>query len=465
MSSFQPVRIPAGPAPALGKASGGEPVDSPKAITADCTESPALDSRFHGVMPSPLRQGCEPFSGREKDCFLLAALTVLGSCMNSVYGVYDGVRVRPFLFVFVVAPAGSGKGSLVWARRLGDGYHKYRSALSQQARQDYEQVLATAHQNKHVCPEPPPPYKALYIPGNSSAAAFLKALAENDEWGIIFETEADTLSAALKQDWGDHSDVMRKAFHHEPTSFLRKSGERFELASPALSVVLSGTPGQVRKLIPNAENGLYSRFVFYTFQTEAIWRDISPQSGRIALDDHFADLTQRTTRMARVLDAFGPIQVVLTPDQWQLFNQQMDLLLTKALTCSSPGSSSTVYRLGLIAYRIAMILTVLRQYESDTLDKTLTCSDTDFGMALDMVGVLLDHALRLSAGMPPTSGSGGASKQQQFYEQLPPLFERGQAQALATVVGIKTRSLTNYLAQLVRLGLLRKVEHGRYRKP
>ena len=35
-----------------------------------------------------------------------------------------------------------------------------------------------------------------------------------------------------------------------------------------LAIVLSGTPGQVLNLMPNVENGLFSRFLFYAFEDE-----------------------------------------------------------------------------------------------------------------------------------------------------------------------------------------------------
>jgi hypothetical protein len=465
MSRFKPIRIPTPPALAVGNQPPGQSQGPTRAPTTDSTNSPALDPKCFAGMPNLLRQACEPFSGREKDSFFLASLAVLGSCMNSVYGVYNGVRVSPFLFFFIIAPAGSGKGSLTWSRALGKGFHKHRSSLSQLARQAYDQQLITARQNKLASLDPPPPYKALFIPGNISASAFLKALAENEEWGIIFETEADTLSAALKQDWGDFSDVLRKAFHHEPISFLRKTGERFELEHPALTVVLAGTPGQVRRLIPDAENGLFSRFLFYSFQTDARWQDVSPHSDRPLLEDHFAPLIDQVTELALQIEKVGSIKVELTEHQWTQLNEQMDFLLTKALMWSAPGISSTVYRLGLSVYRIAIILTILRNAENEPLMSTLVCDDTDFCLALDISGVLLEHALRLSVTMPNVDNPGANSKQKQFYAQLPVKFTRAQAATIAAELGIKTRSLTNYLAHFTRLELLNKPDHGHYQKP
>jgi hypothetical protein len=91
----------------------------------------------------------------------------------------------------------------------------------------------------------------------------LKILADNDGIGLLFETEGDTLSQTLKSDYGNYSDTLRKAYHHETISLSRrKDREYLEVKNPRLSVVLAGTPEQVRRLIPDTENGLMSRFIF-----------------------------------------------------------------------------------------------------------------------------------------------------------------------------------------------------------
>ena len=40
----------------------------------------------------------------------------------------------------------------------------------------------------------------------------IKHLVNNDGSGIIVETEADTISNSLRQEWGSFSDLIRKSF-------------------------------------------------------------------------------------------------------------------------------------------------------------------------------------------------------------------------------------------------------------
>src|SRR5690606_28751057 len=114
---------------------------------------------------------------------------------------------------------------------------------------------------------------------------------DNEGRGIIFETEGDTLSNAFKSDHGNYSDGFRKAFHHESISYYRRTGHEFvEIDKPCISTVLAGTPMQVATLIPNAENGLLSRFIFYYMNSEPVWTDVFAPAKENGLDEHFNQL-------------------------------------------------------------------------------------------------------------------------------------------------------------------------------
>ena len=85
----------------------------------------------------------------------------------------------------------------------------------------------------------------------------------------------DTLANVFSSDYGNYSDGFRKAFHHEPISYMRRQGnEQVELLQPKLSTVLSGTPRQIASLIPDTENGLFSRFIFYYVDFKLTWLNV-----------------------------------------------------------------------------------------------------------------------------------------------------------------------------------------------
>ena len=66
----------------------------------------------------------------------------------------------------------------------------------------------------------------------------IKHLEDNDGMGAIVESEADTLSGTLKQDWGGYSDILRNAFHGETITKSRVTGMEYsEIKSPKFSML------------------------------------------------------------------------------------------------------------------------------------------------------------------------------------------------------------------------------------
>ena len=55
-----------------------------------------------------------------------------------------------------------------------------------------------------------------------STAEMYSFLGSSEHGLLIMESEADTLSNMLNNDWNNYSDVLRKAFHHEPISIVEE---------------------------------------------------------------------------------------------------------------------------------------------------------------------------------------------------------------------------------------------------
>ena len=125
----------------------------------------------------------------------------------------------------------------------------------------------------------------IICPPDSSAAAVKGNLKLNIGIATICETEADTLSSTLQQEWGQFSDLMRKAFQHEPITFSRLGEKSMikleEIPCPRLSICLSGTPNQIHGLIKGIEDGMFSRIMFYSFRNVDIpaFKDVFSDTG------------------------------------------------------------------------------------------------------------------------------------------------------------------------------------------
>ncbi|MBC6992276.1 DUF3987 domain-containing protein [Hymenobacter sp. BT491] len=364
------------------------------------TETPIIPNQVYGALPKFLQSCCQPFAeGRERDVMLTSTLGILSGCFPTVIGLYDGSWVGTNLYSFIVAPAASGKSAMKWAYQLAYPLH---TALVK------ERIQA----DKGTEEETPCLLHQLYLPANNSAAGLIKALADNEGRGIVCETEADTLSATLKQDWGNFSDLLRKAFHHEPYTYQRKTGEYYDLANPKLSIVLTGTPGQVTSLILSAEDGLFSRFLYYTFNAPPRWRDVGPKNGLGDLSAYFDKLAAQVSLFAA--KANKKTIISLSEDQWQTLNTEGEIALASAIAELGDDVASVVKRWGLMTFRLAMLLTLIRGLtKKSELPETIRCNEQDFATALSISSLLREHAYVLFESMPVQGNSNTKLLQQE----------------------------------------------------
>ena len=452
-----------------------------KEITNDQTEdylktTPTIPIEAINLMPDLFREGARAFDNdpRKRDVFLTSALCIISGCLPDVQGVYHQERVYPHLFSFIIAPAASGKGVLKNAKRLGDKIHERMVESSKQAKDQHENEMVeykaqlSKRKKDDPIPEKPqePAFKLLFIPADCSQAMMMQILQDNDGKGIICETEADAMSGANKQDWGNYSHIMRAAFHHEKISAARKTNrELLEIKHPQLAVALSGTPAQVPKLIASAEDGLFSRFIFYAFKNEIVWQDPSPRTGGIVYNDHFEALSNEVLKIVDFLNQY-PTEVFLTQNQWDKLNQVFFDKLKNVVIFTGEDAASVVFRLGLILYRFCMIFTSLRKFENGDCSKDVTCTDDDFQASLMLSDVYLQHSLLMFNNLEENKDPilyKMPNNKKQLLDQLPHEFQRKEAVALGKKLGLSERSVDDFLNNSVPM-LLEKPKTGHYRK-
>jgi hypothetical protein len=435
---------------------------------------PFLPDSIFENLPSILKEGAVVFnSNRERDVFMTGALAILSGCMSNVKGLYNGKENRANLYVFVVAPAATGKGALVHSKELGKRYHDLLLKGSQDKRKVYNFELQ-AYKKKmydkkisateNLMPEEPP-FKILYIPANTSSSKVIEHLKEGDQRGVFCETEADSMGNTLKQDWGGYSDLLRKAFHHEPISFSRRANKEYvEVNTPCLSVALAGTPGQVENLIKSVEDGLFSRFLFYTFRTTTEWIPAAESMNGVNLTSHFNNLSSKVLDFVQFYENNPTTYCKLSLEQWGLLNDFGENSLLNNVAFISDELSSTSKRLGTILLRIVMIITALRYFDNGEVAPELHCTDEDFDIALQLVKVYEQHAIYMFNELPKKSQTKDKI-QQAFYASLPDQFQRKEAIELAhSKHSIAQRTADLYLSKFEATGRLDKPKTGIYKK-
>ena len=404
----------------------------------DLQKMPYIPQKVYDQLPKIFQDATEKINSRKRDILLTGLLGVTSGMLN-IFGVLNGETTYPNLFCFVVAPPASGKGVLKYAKAIG--------AVRQIILNESEARIN------------------IFIPANISTAVIYKRLYANGGIGILFESEADTMKNTLKSEWGTYDDLLRKAFHFEEATLERKD-RYFKIEHPRLSVILSGTPNQIQGIIPDAENGLFSRFIFYTFKSASHWDKEADMAG-FSLDAYFGGLSEKFAEI--ISKSMLAKQFSFTEKQKELFHSRFEKWLNE-FKLYYEESEGIIFRLANITFRIAMILTAIRFGEQTNPTETpiVYCNDVDFETAFLLAETYKHHSLFVYVTLKkkPTNNIRINKMVQMFYEKLPFVFTRLMAKEIGETeeIGIADRTVTNYLRMLATAGYLEQPKHGFYRK-
>lgn len=424
-------------------------------------------------LPQPLQEGLRAArTPAQADMLLLSLLTASGYAMPHYY-MRHGLPAKhylPSLMTLVVAPPASGKGIMNLSKKLIQPIHE---ALSARATEDC-----------HPC---------AFIPANSSSNAFLQLLNDNGGRGLMMETEIDVLSQIWRKDYGNYSAAFRQAFEHETISKARKmKGEELqEVEHPAVSVLLSGTPMQLAPMLQSKENGLASRFVGY------VVRDIVPfDEAAIVHPDEKEDLSAEETYSrlaARTKAMYDWLSRAKKDCEWCLTAEQSEMLrgwfhdgyLLTLGDMQMPLSFDPVMkRLPITIQRIGMILTMLRYFDEEVaprlekgeepkLPEKLVCSSEDFLTMVQMLDVLLCHALDLHGMLPseeelhaeladePACADDPAAK---LLAALPRQFTTAEAVGKGKTLECSLRKTEKALKRWIEKKVICRISKGQYVK-
>ena len=441
-------------------------VDAPKQAM------PTIPDEVFNTLPQFLQQVVNPASSQEeKDILLLGALTAFSACFPKLFGIYDQRKVFANLYLFVTAPASAGKGRLNQIKNLVDPVHKLKREQAKVLKQQFNTEMATYNMNKgkdeNLEKPGKPPERMLFIPANNSVTGVYQLISDNEGKGLIFETEGDTLAQAFKSDYGNYSDGFRKAFHHETISYYRRTDREYvDIEKPCLSTVLSGTPKQVATLIPNAENGLFSRFMFYYMNIKPTWKNVFSSNNNVGLDDYYSQLGNDFLGLYKTLKNNPEIEIRLSETQQQQFNTFFESLQTKYINLQPEEYIATIRRLGLIAFRLMMLFTAFRIMEDGDVNQVKECEDVDFQNALTIISILVKHSSKVFNDLPiEQKAVKRLNRKERFLESLPKQFSRQEYLDLATKQSIPHKTAEGYITKFVEAGLIHREAHNSYSNP
>ena len=426
-------------------------------------------------------------SPTQRDVMLIGALTAIGASMERyVRCPYAGKLQSPCLQSFIVAPSASGKGILSLIRLLVEPIHdeiRQQVATEVKAYKKEKAAYDVMGKERSKVEAPQMPKNRMFlISGNNTGTGILQNIMDANGTGLICETEADTISAAIGSEYGHWSDTLRKAFDHDRLSYNRRTDQEYrEVKKSYLSVLLSGTPAQVKPLIPSTENGLFSRQLFYYMH--GIWAWINQfESGEADLEAIFTDIGLEWKKQLDLMKTHGVHTLRLTDEQKQEFNTLFSDLFFRSGLENDNEMSSSIARLAVNTCRIMAEVAMIRALECDqpyqfknssihllTPDKEIatdnikdgiitrwdvTITAEDFKAVLELVTPLYRHATHILSFLPSTEVKHRANADRDaLFEAMGNQFTRAQLSEQATIMKIKPNTAFGWLNRLIKKGL------------
>ena len=365
----------------------------------------------------------------EQDIILMATLAAASACVPNLYFTYGptGKKYYANLQCFILAAAASGKGianqALEMARVLDEQY-------------------------------------PMLIAGDSTLAAFYKALKEQNGCGYMHESEGSVITDIWKAGAANYNTALRKAAEHEPISRNRVKGAS-EIKCPRLSMLLTGTFGQYKALVPNVENGYFSRLLTVVIRGTNGFdkRYVSSKGAQSAMPKIVG---QRLLRTYESLMNAGEQEWRLTDEQKERLGEHLETEYGTLIGLLGDNFHSAVIRMAVQIERIALILSAMRGNFSE-------CTNDDYETA-EMIGNKM--LLHMAAAYRMIDGDAQEvvpeikplDQRKVVFEQLRSEYDHKALAEEAKRQGVSLRTVERWNLNWIENGLVEKTNYGKYKK-
>ena len=410
----------------------------------------------------------------EQDIILMATLAAASACVPNLFFHYGptGKKYYANLQCFILAAAASGKGI---------------------ANQALEMVRVIDEQ-----------YPML-IAGDSTLAAWYKAMEEQGGCGYMHESEGSVITDIWRNAAANYNTALRKAAEHEAISRNRVKGAS-EIRNPRLSMLLTGTFGQYKALVPSVENGYFSRLLTVVIRGTNPFdkRYVSSKGGQSAVPKIVG---QRLLRTYERLMEGGEQEWSLTEAQKERLGEHLETEYGTLIGLLGDNFHSAVVRMAVQIERIAMVLSAMRGGESphsmrgnehtegripsgimeeerkrgaaneegmsgyypDAKNEVILCRDEDYEAA-EMIGNKM--LLHMAAAYRMIDGEEQEcvpeikpiDQRKVVYEQLKAEYALGELIQEAKSQGVSRSSAIRWNNEWIENGMVTKENHGIYRK-
>ena len=365
----------------------------------------------------------------EKDMLLMATLAATSACVPNLYFRYGptGKKYYANLQCFILASSASGKG-----------------------------IANQALEMMRVVDEQYP----MLIAGDSTLAAWYKALEEQGGIGYMHESEGSVITDIWRNAAANYNTALRKAAEHEAISRNRVKGAS-EIACPRLSMLLTGTFSQYKALVPSVENGYFSRLLTLVERGSHPFEKsyVTAKSENSALPKIVG---RELSRIYSRLVEEGEREWSLTDSQKERLGEKLETEYRTLIDMLGENFHSTVIRMAVQIERIALILSAMR-------GNLVECSDFDYQTAELIGSKMLMHmamAYRMIKGdeqetMPEVKG---LDQRKVVFDGLKQRYQLNDLIKEAKSQGVSRSSAIRWNNQWIEKGMVRKENHGEYRK-
>lgn len=431
------------------------------------------------------------------DAMIVAYESMVGGMINKRSSfVYSGQRWSPCQQFYLVGESATGKDIVNCASQLFKSLQDEAYAQWLKDKDTYlldKALWDCAGKKKSQMPMPRSPKKAIpLLSANISGSDLIRTIIENGGVATIVSVEADAWTKSVKQkDWGVGSDTERILYEHGRLSISRATDKEYaECPESYVTIVVSGTPGQVRPLVPSAENGQFSRKLFLVLPSVDKFQS---QFGNKTYKPEFAKWGVRWNYLfTEIFKIVGHINFSLSAEQEAEFNMHLESHFNRVKALGEKDLIASVLRMGINAMRLMNTLALMRSLDDMfvadeepevTLETLLQCpglsiaastcednrkdgiissldlsiSDADFRLTLQVADVLLAHATRVARLLPKSEvGYRKPTPSEMFWESLPCQFTRKEAKAKAKEFSITEGAMDVAISRKVKDGKLKK---------
>lgn len=431
--------------------------------------SPMLKGHLPALMEKTLKLGKD---ARDADVKFLSTLSALASLMKNVQFFYDNHWYYPTLMLIVTGGPASGKSAARVCRFVVKGVHeeKMRETL-----REYEAQIKegkTQEQLKTLIKR-----KGHIIPPDSTVAALMRSLADNDGCGLLETPEIDNIVNSIRSEYGNYSTILRMAFEHQPIEVARASDPRPTVVEkPRFCIVLAGTPEQVRSLLQNAENGLFSRFLYYLLPSNYDYivnlSEDEPGYARRSEEEEFQAIGDTFYSLWLGVKDIDRIQIHFPRVLRERLQRVMQVMQDACVATKDEGIIATLHRLGPYTFRIATALTFIRNLENHTVQPHMECDFRDFDNALIIVKTLLLHCMKLYGGIVRAASAtslnlravGLRADQQELFDALPETFSKKEFAEANNKLELNIRTSEGWLGQWKENNIVKEIGYAKYKK-